>query len=101
MFSPAPGPAAAFFFFFSPGCAGPFICDMWDLVPGPGIKPGPFALELQGSNLGPLHWNYRVLVPGPPGKTQFLLPNRGEPDSLIPRVVRSSNFFFPFYSKKN
>ena len=44
-FAPAPGPAAAVF--FCPGCAGPFICDMWDLVPGPGMEPGPLAWELQ------------------------------------------------------
>ena len=40
-FAPAPGPAAAAF--FCPGCAGPFICDVWDLVPGPGMEPGPLA----------------------------------------------------------
>ena len=33
-------------------------CGMWDLVPWPGIKPGP------------LHWELRVLVIGPPGKSR-------------------------------
>ena len=33
-------------------------CGMWDLVPWPGIKPGP------------LHWELRVLAAGPPGKSQ-------------------------------
>ena len=31
---------------------------VWDLVPWPGIKPGP------------LHWERRVLTTGPPGKSQ-------------------------------
>ena len=31
-----------------------FSCNTWDLVPD------------QGSNLGPLHWDHRVLASGPP-----------------------------------
>ena len=38
------------FFFFS--------CNMWDLVPSSGVKPGPPAWELE------------VLAPGPLGKVQ-------------------------------
>ena len=34
---------------------------MWDLVPD------------QGSNLGPLHWELRVVATGPPGKSQQFL----------------------------
>ena len=40
-----------------------FSCCMWDLVPWP------------GSNLGPLHWELRVLAVGPPGKSQEVLYN--------------------------
>ena len=34
-----------------------WLDSMWDLVPWPGIKPGP------------LHWEHRVLATGPPGKS--------------------------------
>ena len=36
-------------------------CGMWDLVPR------------QGSNLGPLHWEHRVLATGPPRKSHHIL----------------------------
>ena len=32
-------------------------CRMWNLVPHPGL------------NLGPLHWEHRILATGPPGKS--------------------------------
>ena len=35
-----------------------FSCYIWDLVPPPGVEPGP-----------PGHWNHGVLVSGPPGKS--------------------------------
>ena len=42
-----------------------FSCNMWDLVPWPGIK------------LCPLHWELRVLATGPPGKSlSNLLPHK-------------------------
>ena len=34
---------------------------MWDLVPWPGIEPGP------------LHWQHGVLATGPPGKSLFVV----------------------------
>ena len=34
-------------------------CGMWDLVPWPGIEPGP------------LHWEHGVLTTGPPGKSPY------------------------------
>ena len=34
-----------------------FSFGLWDLVPWPGL------------DLGPLYWECRVLVPGPPGKS--------------------------------
>ena len=34
---------------------------MWDLVPWPGIEPGP------------LHWKHGVLATGPPGKSLFVV----------------------------
>ena len=39
------------------GANGLFNCSMWDLVPWPGINPGP------------LHWEHVVLATGPPGKS--------------------------------
>ena len=45
------------FFFFS-SCSTPTLgCGMWDLIPWPGIKPGP------------LLWEWRVLATGPLGKS--------------------------------
>ena len=38
-------------------------CDMWDLVPQPGIKPGPPALGAKGLN----HWTTREV----PDSTSF------------------------------
>lgn len=35
---------------------------MWNLVPD------------QGSNLGPVHWELKILASGPPGKCQFFSP---------------------------
>ena len=50
------------------GC-GIFSCDMWHLVPS------------QGSNLGPLHWEWGVLATGPPGQ------------SLCWKCLITSNYF--------
>ena len=36
-------------------------CSMWDLVPWPGLNPGP------------LHWKHGVTATGPPGKSHRLL----------------------------
>ena len=38
---------------------GIFSCDMWDLVPWPGIKPRPHALRAQSLN----HWTTREVPP--------------------------------------
>ena len=35
-----------------------FSCGMWDLVPWPGIEPGPFALGAQSLN----HWTTKTLL---------------------------------------
>ena len=43
---------------------------MWDLVPGPGIEPGP------------LQWEHRVLTTGPPGKSLFWILLHKSPVSL-------------------
>ena len=50
----------SFFFFFS--CSMPTLkCNMWDLVSGQGLNPGP------------LYWEKGTLAPGPPGKSLVLL----------------------------
>ena len=63
-------------------------CGVWNLFPG------------QGLNLGPLHWEHRVLVIGPPGKSQHtftlileILPERiGEREVILNEV----DFMIPF-----
>ena len=43
-----------------------FIWLCWVLVVAHGIQ-----FPVQGSNLGPLHWEHRILVTGPTGKSPF------------------------------
>ena len=43
-----------------------FIWLCWVLVVARGIQ-----FPVQGSNLGPLHWEHRILVTGPTGKSPF------------------------------
>ena len=53
---------------------------MWDLVPD------------QGSNLGPLHWELRVLATGPPGKSQqFLIKESNLSFRRIPLKKKKKN----------
>ena len=51
---------------------GIFSCSMWDLsVVACELLVATCGIQLpdQGSNLGPLHWERRVLATGPPGKS--------------------------------
>ena len=54
---------ACFIFFFKTFTALVLSCNTWDLVPQPGIKPGPPALGAKGLN----HWTTREV----PKSTSF------------------------------
>ena len=57
---------------------------MWDLVPD------------QGSNLGPLHWELRVVATGPPGKSQqFLIKESNLSFRRIPLKKKKKEFLWP------
>ena len=43
------------------GHGGFFSCSMWDLIPWPGMEPGPLC------------WELRILATGPPDKSRLLV----------------------------
>ena len=66
----------------------PLSWGMWDLVPWPGIEPGPLALEAWSLS----HWTIReVQLPGPHGPpARFLYISIGS--SLVTQTVKASAY---------
>ena len=66
----------------------PLSWGMWDLVPWPGIEPGPLALEAWSLS----HWTIReVQLPGPQGPpARFLYISIGS--SLVTQTVKASAY---------
>ena len=56
---------------------------MWNLVPWPGIEPGP------------LHWKQGVLAMGPPGKSLTSLLKWGNNTSLLANSSLAENLITP------
>ena len=79
---------------FSWGMWDLFICSMWNLVPLPGIKPGPPALGAQSLN----HWTPRKVLGHLPLSQNFLSSNLG---MVHPEVFSISPSACPIASKIN
>ena len=62
-------------------------CNMWDLVPWPGVEPRP------------LHWEHGVLATGPPGKSLRICIFNTVP-AVIESLIWAKSSFFSFVSKQ-